>query len=174
MHRNWGGGKNRRSYERKVRVRSPLQSSIYISGFLLTSDRTDTRTRACGTAKSFENLKITFYIVVGENRYTCRNGQKCVCTITHVRNAPGYATVTFSFSRIGNIFPRLASRFNRRARNRQNPGKSDLRSVVITEGQISLVGQLPHLSILSRWNYTAPFRVSTASDEPNSSTLYRL
>lgn len=139
---------------------SPLQSSIYILGFLLTSDRTDTRTRACGTAKSFENLKITFYIVVGENRYTCRNGQKCVCTITHVRNAPGYAAVTVSSSRIGDIFPR----FNQRVRNRQNFGESNLRSIVVTERQIPLVDQLQHHnSILSR--YRAPFCVSTTYDE---------
>lgn len=162
------GGKNRQSRERKVRVRSPLQSSIYISGFLLTSDRTDTRTRACGTAKSFENLKITFYIVVGENRYTCRNGQKCVCTITHVRNAPGYAAVTFSSSRIGDIFPPLAPRFNRRSRKssefrrvessisrRTRKDKSSSTSILLEEIQSSLSPPcLRHTMTQTRRNYT--------------------
>lgn len=40
-------GENRRLLAKdKKLLYIPLQSSIYISGFLLTSDRTDTRTRA--------------------------------------------------------------------------------------------------------------------------------
>lgn len=175
MLRVWG-------IEGEVRiVDSVKEKSVYVcvsssinlfifQDFLLTSDRTDTRTRARGTAKSFENLKITFYIVVGENRYTCRNGQKCVCTITHVRNAPGYAAVTrFHLRGLASTFPR----FIRRVRNRQNFGESNLRSIVGHGRTNPLCRPSCSIIVLSFRDTELPFAVSTTYDEPNSSKLYR-